>query len=90
MKRLVIACMAAAAISACGGETKLPEATGKANVWSINAIPTSPEIGFFIEERPIGGISFKGNTLPRADATSGVKLRQAPLASTTLERAPDG
>ena len=66
MKRLVIACMAAAAISACGGETRLPEATGKANVWSINAIPTSPEIGFFIEERAIGGMSFKANSLPQA------------------------
>jgi len=66
MKRLVIACIAAAAISACGGETSLPTATGKANIWAINAIPTSPEIGFLIEERALDAIDFKANSSPQA------------------------
>jgi len=65
MKRLVIACIAAAAISACGGETKLPTATGKGSVMALNAISTSPEIGFLIEERAIGGVTYKANTVPR-------------------------
>jgi len=66
MKRLVMACIAAAAISACGSESNFPTATGKANIWSINAISTSPEIGFLIEERLIGGVNYKANTIPRA------------------------
>lgn len=65
MKRLVIACIAAAAISACAGESNFPTATGKGSVMALNAIPTSPEIGFLIEERTAGAANFKANTAPR-------------------------
>lgn len=65
MKRLVIACLAVALLSACGGESSLPEATGKGSVSAINAIATSPEIGFLIEERAQDGINFKENVPPR-------------------------
>jgi len=65
MKRLVITCIAAVAISACGGESNFPVATGKGSVWSINAIATSPEIGFLIEERTLEGVGFKANSAPR-------------------------
>jgi hypothetical protein len=64
MKRLLVTCIAAAAISACGSDSGFPTATGKASIWAINAIPTSPEIGFFIEERTIGAVNFKDNTVP--------------------------
>ena len=53
MMRLVIACIAAAAISACSSDSSLPTATGKGSVMALNAISTSPEIGFLIEERGI-------------------------------------
>lgn len=66
MKRLFLACIAAAAISACGGESKLPEATGKGSVWAINAIPTSPEIGFLIEERALDAVRYKSNSSPES------------------------
>ena len=65
MKRLFMACIAVATISACGSESNFPQATGKSNVWSINAIPTSPEIGFSIEERTIAGIFYTDNSVPQ-------------------------
>jgi hypothetical protein len=65
MKRLVIACIAAAAISACSSESNLPVATGKGSIMALNAISTSPEIGFLIEERTAGAAVFKANTAPR-------------------------
>lgn len=65
MKRLVLACLVAAALSACGGESNFPTATGKGSVMAINAISTSPEIGFLIEERTIGAVNYKANTVPR-------------------------
>jgi len=65
MKRLVVACIAAATISACTSDSSFPVATGKGSVIAINAIPTSPEIGFLIEERAIGAIDYTGNTVSR-------------------------
>jgi hypothetical protein len=42
-------------------ETSLPEATGKGDVRGINAIVTTQEVSFLIEERPLGVIDFKGH-----------------------------
>jgi hypothetical protein len=55
--------MAIAVLAACGGDSNLPVATGKGSVFAINAIATSPEIGFLIEERAQGGVNFKENSL---------------------------
>ena len=41
-------------------DTQRLEATGKSAVRGINALVDSPEISFLIEERSIGGVSFKG------------------------------
>jgi len=66
MKRIlvVLACAATLLISGCGSDSSLPEATGKANLRAINAIPASPAISFLIEERNIGIMAYKGGTLP--------------------------
>jgi hypothetical protein len=64
MKQILTASaiVAALTLAGCGGESRFPEATGEGGVRAINAIPTSPEIGFLIEERPIGGVDFKSIT----------------------------
>jgi hypothetical protein len=54
----------ALAIGACGTESSLPTASGKASIRMINAIPTSPEIGFLIEERALDGVAYKRNSTP--------------------------
>ena len=56
MNRLLLAIIAAASVAGCGGESALPEATGDGVIRMINAIPTSPEIGFLIEECTLEGI----------------------------------
>jgi len=60
MKRtfLPLALLGALLLGACGGDSGLPEATGKANIRAINAIPTSGEIGFLIEQRLIDSVSY--------------------------------
>ena len=55
----LLALAALLVVSACGGDTKLPNPTGKANVRAINAIPGSPDITFLIEERVIGNIAYQ-------------------------------
>lgn len=68
MKRISIALVAlimASGIAACGGDSKFPVATGKGSVRAINAISTSPQVGFLIEERPLDAINFKSNSSPR-------------------------
>ena len=64
MKRslLIIAALGAALIAGCGGESALPEATGKGTVRAINTIASSPEIAFLIEERQIGSANYKSAT----------------------------
>ncbi len=52
-------CLAIALLAACANDSQFPTASGKASVRAINAIPASPEIGFFIEERLIGGVTYK-------------------------------
>ncbi len=52
--------LASALLSACGSDSSLPEATGKASISAINAIYGSPAIDFLIEERPLASVSYKG------------------------------
>jgi len=61
MKRflLMAGCLSTLALTACGGDSAFPEATGKASLRAINAIETSPEIIFLIEERTIGSVAYK-------------------------------
>ena len=55
-------------VSACGGDTQLPEPTGRASIRAINAIAGSSEVSFLIEERPIANISFQnGSNTDRYD-----------------------
>ena len=56
------------AVSILGGcaETTLPQATGKGTIDSINAMPGSPTIGFLIEERTLGTVSYKSSLGPRS------------------------
>ena len=64
MKRIFIllSCTAVLLLGACGNESSLPEATGKASIRAINAVTTSQEINFLIEERAIGLAPYTGAT----------------------------
>jgi len=64
MKRIAILLPLAAALllSACGGESSLPKATGKASVRAINAMSGSAELVFLIEERTIGNLTYRSAT----------------------------
>jgi hypothetical protein len=64
MKRfaILIPLLAALALGACSAESKLPVATGKASIRSINAVKTSSEVAFLIEERTIGAAAYGQNT----------------------------
>lgn len=66
MRRIpvVLAWAAILMLSGCGGESSLPKATGKSKMRAINAIPTSPEISFLIEERPIGSAVYQNGSSP--------------------------
>jgi len=68
MKRILIllACTSALLLGACGKDSPLPVATGKATIRAINAIPTSPEIAFLIEELAIGTVSYQAMS-PQAE-----------------------
>jgi hypothetical protein len=61
MKRfgILITIFAALILSACGGETSLPVATGKANIRAINGVKTAPDVGFLIEERTLGAVGYR-------------------------------
>jgi hypothetical protein len=58
----VSAIIAALALTACGGESRFPEATGKGSIRAINAIPSSPAISLLIEERNIASLEYKSST----------------------------
>ncbi len=62
MKRF-LGVVAATLLAACSLESDLPEASGKANFRMINAVPTSGEIAFLIEERAIGAANFQEMTV---------------------------
>ena len=49
-------------LGACDIQSDLPEASGKASVRAINAIPSSGEIVFLIEERSIAPVSYKSSS----------------------------
>ncbi|MBT8088408.1 MAG: DUF4397 domain-containing protein [Gammaproteobacteria bacterium] len=46
-------------LAACDTGSTLPEATGKGSIRAINAMPTSPEFRFLIEERALDNVSYK-------------------------------
>jgi len=64
IRSTLLAIIAATAVAACGGESSLPEATGDGTVRMINAIPTSPEVGFLIEERVLDAVAYKSTSAP--------------------------
>jgi hypothetical protein len=64
ISQVLVAVFIAFAISACGSDSRLPTASGKGSIRMINAIPTSPEIGFLIEERAIDGVAYKNGSQP--------------------------
>ncbi|MDJ0917313.1 MAG: DUF4397 domain-containing protein [Woeseiaceae bacterium] len=49
----------------CGSESSLPTPTGKGSIRAINAINTSPQFNFLIEERSLGTVGYKGSSTPR-------------------------
>ena len=49
------------AVSGCSESTR-EVATGKSNIRGINAIVTSPDVSFLIEERNLGVVDFKDNS----------------------------
>jgi len=46
-------------LGACDNESSFPTATGKASIRAINAIPSSGDVNFLIEERSLGTISYQ-------------------------------
>jgi hypothetical protein len=66
---LLLAALAAIGLGACT-ETSLPEASGKGNLRAINAIISSPEVVFLIEERALAGLGYKGGSSSRFDNLS--------------------
>ena len=56
---LLAGCLSVLALTACSGDSSLPEATGKGSLRAINAIETSPEFVFLIEERRIDSVGYK-------------------------------
>lgn len=58
MKRIFIF-LTALLLASCGNESDLPEASGKANFRAINAVPTSGEVSFLIEEVAIGLVGYR-------------------------------
>jgi len=61
MKRAFVLVTLAAALflGACGGESSLPEATGKASIRAMNGVKTAGEVGFLIEERTLGSVEYR-------------------------------
>jgi len=66
MKRILIllSCAAALLLGACGKDSSLPSATGKASVRAINAIKTSQEFNFLIEQRLISSVAYTSVSSP--------------------------
>ena len=58
---LVATLTVVAAVSGCAESTRAV-ATGEGSIRGINAIVTAPQVGFLIEERPLGSVDFKGNS----------------------------
>jgi hypothetical protein len=60
----LLAAAAVLMLAACDTESTLPEATGKAGIRAINAMPRSPEFLFLIEERSLGSVAYKSVSSP--------------------------
>jgi hypothetical protein len=56
---ILITFFAVLILSACGSESSLPVATGKANIRAINGVKTAPDVGFLIEERTLGAVGYR-------------------------------
>ncbi|MDH5454550.1 MAG: DUF4397 domain-containing protein [Gammaproteobacteria bacterium] len=67
MKRtlLLLVCVSTLVLGACTSDSSLPTPTGKGTIRAINAIKGSPEVGFLIEETPLGGVRYKTSTTPQ-------------------------
>ncbi len=61
---LVLTLVIALIVTACGSGSAFPEATGKGTIRAINAIKTSPEVTFTIEQRQLGNINFRQASTP--------------------------
>ena len=59
---VIIAC----SIGACGSESSFPTASGEGSIRMINAIPTSPDIRFLIEERALDNVAYTSNSTPES------------------------
>ena len=59
---LWLLCLASLVTGACGSDSTLPEATGKASIRAINAIRSSEEFSFLIEERVISSVPYASTT----------------------------
>ena len=66
MKRISVFLVlsAALALTACTGESNLPQPTGKGGLRGINAIPGSPVVSFRIEERTLDNLTYKSISTP--------------------------
>ena len=66
MKRILtfLACAAVLTLSACSGETALPDPSGKGSFRAVNAIPGSPTVSFRIEERALDSLAYKSASSP--------------------------
>lgn len=62
ISRILLAVIVAITIGACGSDSQLPVATGKGTIRMINAVPTSPDIVFLIEERRIATVGYRDNS----------------------------
>jgi len=61
---MLLACIGTLLLTACTSDSNLPDPTGKGLVRAINAIQGSPEVGFLIEARPLGGVRYSYSTAP--------------------------
>ncbi len=62
-RRLTLASLLVIVIAAAGcAESARPQATGKGRIRGVNAIVTTPDINFTIEERLLGAVGFKQST----------------------------
>lgn len=66
MKRILLPVLFALGLAACSGDSSLPEPDGEGQVRAINAISTSPDIFFLVEERPVGSANYKQQVNPVA------------------------
>lgn len=61
---VLLLCAASIVMGACGSDSTLPAASGKASVRAINAIKSSEEFSFLIEERVISSVAYASTTSP--------------------------